>query len=109
NEIITLRRTALESITQDDPEWQPILAKLVDCLYERFRRKGAMADLEEVITLRRATLERTPLQDQSRPLLSLADCLCEKFQKLGLVADIEEAVKLGRAAFTLCAPGHPDR
>lgn len=67
-----------------------------------------MADLEEIISFRRATLKRTSPSNQRGELLDLANPLLEKCEKLGSVTDANEAINLGRTALESCLPGHPD-
>ncbi|KAI5997204.1 hypothetical protein F5J12DRAFT_929009 [Pisolithus orientalis] len=108
DEVIALRRTALESFAPDDPQSQTNLLQLDDCLYERFRRDDAIADLEEIVSLRRVLLERTPTPNRCKPLLNLANSLHERFQKQGLVEDIDEAIILARTLSELCPPEHAE-
>ncbi|KIN97542.1 hypothetical protein M404DRAFT_85791, partial [Pisolithus tinctorius Marx 270] len=108
DEVVTLRRSAWESMPLDDPRRQRTLATLDDSLYKRFRRERGVVDLEEIIALRR-TAERASLPDHCRSLVHLANALNERYRILRLRSDLEEAIKLARDALALNPPGHPIR
>ncbi|KIK25486.1 hypothetical protein PISMIDRAFT_46746, partial [Pisolithus microcarpus 441] len=108
DELITLKRGALECMLPDEPQRQTLLLELDDYLSERFQREYSVMDLEEIVSLRRAALEDTPSPSRPRALLNLANALREQFERQDLESSLVEAVSVARAALVLCAPGHPD-
>ncbi|KAI5980614.1 hypothetical protein EDC04DRAFT_3152250 [Pisolithus marmoratus] len=87
------------------------LTSLAGALYDRFRREGVVADLEEAITLERVTLELRPSGRPGRgdSLNNLACGLLGRFQIYATMSDLEEAIELFREALLLRPSGHPDR
>ncbi|KAI6106980.1 hypothetical protein EV401DRAFT_2273014 [Pisolithus croceorrhizus] len=108
DELIRLKRTASEYMSPGEPRRQTILLQLDSYLSERFLRSDSRVDLEEIISLRRAALARTPHPDRCRALLKLASALHDQFKRQGTENSIAEAVSLVRAALGLCSPPHPD-
>ncbi|KAI0039846.1 TPR-like protein, partial [Auriscalpium vulgare] len=77
-----------------------------------FEHMGRIADLEEVIMLKREALNLTPPGHPTRSacLMNLANSLNAQFQQLGgRMSDLEEAIQLYREALNLSPPGHPLR
>ncbi|KAI6113398.1 hypothetical protein EDD17DRAFT_1834636 [Pisolithus thermaeus] len=114
NAVITLGQTALEFTSPErprcqsvliglagllserfsEPQRQTILLELDDHLFECFKCEDSMVDLEDIISLSRAALERTCPLDRCRPLVNLANALHEQFQKQDTENSIAKAVSL---------------
>ncbi|KIK20663.1 hypothetical protein PISMIDRAFT_33328, partial [Pisolithus microcarpus 441] len=71
----------------------------------RFKRTDSALDLEEIIFLCGAALERIPPLNRCKALLSLAEALHEKFQIQGMENSLAEAVSLARSASGLSLQG----
>ncbi|KAI6003213.1 hypothetical protein F5J12DRAFT_166510 [Pisolithus orientalis] len=84
---------------------------MAEALVDRFQKEREIDDLNEAITLHRATLELQQIGNHKRSstLNDLAVCLSMRYDNQGVIADLEEAVTLGRAALELRPPGHLDR
>lgn len=67
-----------------------------------------MENLDEVVSLRRGTLEKHPPGNSNRPasLAKLALSLCDRFKHRGQIADLEEAIQLKRAVLELQRPDY---
>ncbi|KAI6096227.1 hypothetical protein F5141DRAFT_588373 [Pisolithus sp. B1] len=103
-EIIILRRAALQLTPPGHPGRFVSLVNLANSLHERFIKSGTLADLDEIIAFCRAASECTAPtpSDRCTSLLNLASSLREKYQKLGLDADLREAIKYATAASVGC-------
>ncbi|KIK15191.1 hypothetical protein PISMIDRAFT_16684 [Pisolithus microcarpus 441] len=105
DELITLKRAEAEHMSPDKPQRQSLLLELGDYFAERFKRTDSALDLEEIIFLRGAALERIPPPNRCKALLSLAEALHEKFQIQGTENSLAEAVSLARSASGLSLQG----
>ncbi|KAG6329234.1 hypothetical protein ID866_9855, partial [Astraeus odoratus] len=107
------KRAKLKSCSRGDPRRDAILYSLALSIWERFRKQGDIADLDEAIMLNREALElrQQGHPDRSSSLHLLALCLGSLFakQKQGSMTTLEEAITLHRLALELRPPGHPDR
>ena len=110
NDIIRQRR-ALDLCPPGDSERSTRLMELSDCLYNRFRQRHLLMDLEEAIALGREALELCSSGNPHRPsaLHKLARCILDRFDRERRSSDLEEALVLARGALELCPPEHPDR
>ena len=87
------------------------LNTLADHLSARYKKLGAMEDLDEAIVLDQEALNLF-LQghhDQSTSLSNIADHLSSRYKQLRAMEDLDEAIGLVREALDLCPHGHPDR
>lgn len=100
-----MKRAEAEHISPDKPQRQSLLLELGDYVAERFKRTDSALDLEEIIFLCRAALERIPPLNRCKALLSLAEALHEKFQIQGMENSLAEAVSLARSASGLSLQG----
>lgn len=100
-----MKRAEAEHISPDKPQRQSLLLELGDYFAERFKRTDSALDLEEIIFLRGAALERIPPPNRCKALLSLAEALHEKFQIQGMENSLAEAVSLARSASGLSLQG----
>ncbi|KAI5998377.1 hypothetical protein F5J12DRAFT_324334 [Pisolithus orientalis] len=107
DDAVTLRRNAWTSLPPHDPRWRGTLTELDDYLYKRFRR-GSVADLEEIIYLRRTASECASLPDRCRSLVLLANALHERYRTLRVRSDLEEAIKLAHDVLAQNPSDHPD-
>ncbi|KAI5998388.1 hypothetical protein F5J12DRAFT_955853, partial [Pisolithus orientalis] len=107
HEFVTLRRTAWQSTPPHDSRWKGTLATLDDGLYARFGR-GGVADLEEIISLRRTVSQLTSLPDLCRSPVHLTNALHKRYRILCLRSDLEEAIKLARDALAQYPSNDPD-
>ena len=105
NEAISLAQEALELCSVGDLDHLPSLCALATFLSAKFHKGGDLADLEQVITLRRDILE---LSRTASSLHELALSLSERFDQLGVSADIDEAIQLESSALELLLQGQPD-
>ncbi|KAF6793794.1 TPR domain-containing protein [Colletotrichum sojae] len=128
-EAITITREAIEATPQDHPDRAKWLNNLGSYLGDRFDRTGAMADLEEAITITRysrtgamadleeaATIAReaveaTPKDDPDRAarLNNLGSHLGDRYSRIGAMADLEESITITREAVEATPKDHPDR
>ncbi|KAI6003214.1 hypothetical protein F5J12DRAFT_913758 [Pisolithus orientalis] len=108
---VSRRRANLEHCLLGHEDPHVALSDLAEAHYDSFKKEGRIKDLNEAITLHRATLEFQPIEDHKRSstLNDLAACLSKRYDNQGVVADLDEAVMFGRAALELRPPGHPHR
>ena len=99
NEAVFLAQEALELHSVGDLSPLCTLATFVSV---RFREAGDLADLDQVITLRRDILECSHTVSS---LHELALSVSERFDQLGASADIDEAIQLELLALRLLSPG----
>ncbi|KAI6011591.1 hypothetical protein EDC04DRAFT_2905379 [Pisolithus marmoratus] len=118
DEAVTLGRAALELYPPGHSSHGAALSNLAFDLGKRFkevfeqiRQSGAVADLEEAVTLGRAALELCPPghRDHGPSLSSLAFDLGKRFRQQAAMRDLDEAFELHQAALVLRPFGHPQR
>ncbi|EFQ34253.1 TPR domain-containing protein [Colletotrichum graminicola M1.001] len=80
-------------------------------LSDRFKRTGAMMDLEESIEIARQTVEAIPGNhlDRVGALSNLSNRLGERYSRTRELSDLEESVSLARQAVEASPPEHPIR
>ncbi|MFC8286118.1 CHAT domain-containing protein [Streptomyces cyaneofuscatus] len=95
DEAIAVGRAAVRG---GGPAFQRVLrmSNLGGALYERYRRGGDLADLDEDIDLQREALRLAPPDHPERPglLSNLATALTERHEVLGVRGDLSEALTL---------------
>ncbi|MEU0358437.1 CHAT domain-containing protein [Streptomyces cyaneofuscatus] len=95
DEAIAVGRAAVRG---GGPAFQQVLrmSNLGGALYERYRRGGDLADLDEDIDLQREALRLAPPDHPERPglLSNLATALTERHEVLGVRGDLSEALTL---------------
>ncbi|TEB23802.1 hypothetical protein FA13DRAFT_1669709 [Coprinellus micaceus] len=111
DEVISLRREALDLLSQGDRYTSIYLRNLAINLRYRYEMAASIVDLEEAIHLGREVLALCPLghPHHVRVLNRLAGDLTLLYEVLGNRGSLEEAIRLGRVSLSLCPTGHPDR
>ena len=86
------------------------LSNLGVALRRRFDRTGALADLDEAITVGRQAVTLTPTDhpELGMYLSNLGIALQARFERRGAQVDLDEAITVGRQAVTLTPTNHPN-
>lgn len=85
------------------------LSGFASVLLIRFQHRGAMADIEEAVTLSRAAVEAAPTHDRHGPLNLSGVALRLRFGRSGVLGDpgdLDEAIEAGQAAVRAVSAGH---
>jgi hypothetical protein len=87
------------------------LSNLGNALRIRSGRTGALADLDEAISLGREAVASAPgdWPDRAMGMSNPGIALQDRFEQTGALADLDEAISLGRQAVTIIAVDHPGR
>jgi len=111
DEVVSLRRGAVEKHPPGNSNRSTSLGKLALSLCDRFKERGQIADLEEAIQLKRAVLElhRPGHPGRAASLKTLGVSLCDRFNRLGVITDLDEGIIFKREALERYPRGHPDR
>lgn len=111
DEVVSLRRGAVDKHPPGNSGRSASLSKLALSLCDRFKERGQIADLDEAIQLKRAVLELQPPGHPRRAasLKTLGVSLCDRFNRLGGITDLDEGIVFKREAVELYPRGHPDR
>ena len=109
-EVITFFHTGTDLLALA-PDCCLLINKLLICLRKRYSRDKAVADLEEMIMLKRAMLELQPTEHPERPssVISLENDIVEMMDKSRTEVDLDKAITLGREMVALHLPGGPRR
>lgn len=107
---IASKRLELESAPVGHPSRRSASISLANALSEWYGRGEAMADLDEIISLRRIVLEVTPPQHREHleSLISLTNFLEQRYKRERILKDLAEIIPLRRAVLKLIPPGHPE-
>jgi tetratricopeptide (TPR) repeat protein len=95
----------------DRPDRPAIMADLAISLQARFRRAGALRDLDRAITLGEQVVDATPPEHRDRPefLSILAVALATRFERTGALGDLDRAITLGQEVIEATPVDHRDR
>jgi hypothetical protein len=104
-------RAAVYLIPGDHPDHAGWLNSLGVMLESRYKRTGAMADLEEAISVARQAVDATPADHPDCPgyLNNLGVMLESRYKRTRAMADLEEAIGVARQAVDATPAYHPDR
>ena len=94
------RHEAAAALMADDDDLSAQLEVAARCLHERFRRDGALGDLDETVTHLRRARESAPADAELLPgvLGMLGTVLLDRFSALQDARDLQEATELLREA-----------
>ena len=108
---VSLWQRVLTAIPADHPDRVAMLSNLGLALQLRFERVGALADLDEAITVGRAAAQTAPADhpDRAGYLSNLSGALRVRFGRVGMLADLDEAITVARAAVRAAPADHPDQ
>ena len=108
---VSLWQRVLTAIPADHHDRVAMLSNLGLALQLRFERVGALADLDEAITVGRAAAQTAPADhpDRAGYLSNLSGALRVRFGRVGMLTDLDEAITVARAAVRAAPADHPDQ
>ena len=108
---VSLWQRVLTAIPADHHDRVAMLSNLGLALQLRFERVGALADLDEAITVGWGAVQATPADhpDRAGYLSNLGFALRVRFRRVGAQADLDQAITVGREAVQATPADHPDR
>ena len=88
-----------------------MLSNLALALRARFERTGALADLDEAVSIAQEAVNATPAAHPDRPgwLSNLGNALQSRFKRTGAPADLDASITAKREALNTTPDDHPDR
>jgi CHAT domain-containing protein/tetratricopeptide (TPR) repeat protein len=105
----TAVRAATEAVRElpYDITWGHRMTTLAQALLLRHERNGDLADLEEVVRVSRAALDR--VGPTTFLLTTLGNALIKRFDALDSLTDLDDGIELAQTAVRTAPPGHPNR
>ncbi|UPK96901.1 hypothetical protein LCI18_007836 [Fusarium solani-melongenae] len=102
-------RKAVETASDDDPEWSNLLATLAVQLGNKFTATKDRVDIEEVIRVCREAVDATERDhaDRINRLVFLAYLLNDKFMLVGEMDDLDEAISVAQQVIDETPEDHP--
>jgi tetratricopeptide (TPR) repeat protein len=109
NRAINLLQRAIGATSRTDENWALYQSILGAALHDRFRRLGALADIEAAVTAGQRAIDATSAAGPNRAmyLSNLGAAYQARFEYLRQLIDLDAAVTNGRAAVLATPTDHP--